>query len=50
MLLLAVFVTLTEHIVESGDLALAAFDFAGLFKVALLAHVANDAFAVNFLL
>lgn len=50
MLLLAIFVTLTEHIVESGDLALAAFDFARLFKVTLLADIANDAFAVNLLL
>lgn len=50
MLLLAIFVTLTKHIVESGDLALAAFDFARLFKVTLLADIANDAFAVNLLL
>lgn len=47
---LAIFVTLTEHIIECCNLALATFDFAGLFKVALLADVSDDAFPVKLLL
>lgn len=47
---LAIFVTLTEHIIECSNLALATFDFAGLFKVAFLADVSDDAFSVKLLL
>ena len=47
---LAVFVALAEHVIERSNLALAALDFARLFKVALLPDVANYAFAVQLLL
>ena len=47
---LAVFVALTQHIVESCNLALAAPYFAWLFKIALLARVADNAFAVELFL
>lgn len=48
--LLHVFVALAQHRAESGNLALATLDFAGLLKVALGAHVTNHALAVEFLL
>lgn len=48
--LLAVFVALTEHVIESRHLTLAALDFAGLFKVTLLPDVAYDSFAVELFL
>ena len=48
--LLAIFVTLTEHIVEGGNLVLTTLDFTRLFVITFLTNVADNAFAVELLL